>query len=129
MARALSLIIEEAVKAQASEIQLKPQEDRLLTQFRIGGALQDVLSLPLMTAAPLIARIKILANLSIADHRPQEGLFRVRVEVINQNVECKVAITSTKYGEMVILNLATEASSNVSIDIEKQVADLLSKIV
>ena len=129
VARALDLIIEEAVKAQASEIQLKPEEDRLLIKFRIRDTLHDALSLPSMTAAPLIARIKILANLSIAVYRPQEGLFRVRVGAINQNVECKVATTLTKYGEMVILHLAAETSSNVSSDIEKQVADLLSKIV
>lgn len=129
VARALDLIIEEAVKSQASEIQLKPEEDRLLIKFRIEGTLHDTLSLPLMAASPLISRIKILANMNIADCHPQEGLFHVRVGALNQNMECKVATTSTKYGEMVILHLSTETSSSVSSDIEKQVSDLLSKII
>ncbi len=127
VARALELIIEEAVKAQASEIQLKPEEDRLLIKFHIKGTLHDTLSLPLMMASPLISRIKILANMNIANHHPQEGLFHVRVGAIN--LECKVETTSTKYGEMVILHLSTATSSSVSSDIEKQVSDLLSKIV
>ena len=79
VARALTLIIDEAVKARASDIHLQPQEDKLLVRCRIDGTLHNMLSLPLSTATSLISRIKILANMNIADHhRPQDGQFSVR---------------------------------------------------
>src|ERR1035437_3940409 len=60
VAQALILIIDEAVKARASDIHLQPQEDRLRVRFRIDGTLQDTLSLPTATSIPLISRIKVL---------------------------------------------------------------------
>ena len=74
VAQALTLIIDEGVKARASDIHIQPQEDELRIRYRIDGTLHNMLSLPLMTATPLISRIKILANMNIADrHCPQEG--------------------------------------------------------
>ncbi|MFC2066679.1 ATPase, T2SS/T4P/T4SS family [Chloroflexota bacterium] len=61
VAQALTLIIDEAVKARASDIHLQPGEDDLRVRYRIDGTLHEMLSLPLMTAIPLISRINILA--------------------------------------------------------------------
>jgi len=73
VAQALILIIDEAVKARASDIHLQPQEDKLRVRYRIDGTLHDALSLPPATSVPLISRIKVLANMNIADrHRPQD---------------------------------------------------------
>ncbi|MFC1847604.1 GspE/PulE family protein, partial [Chloroflexota bacterium] len=79
VAKALSLIIDEAIKARASDIHLQPDQDALQVRYRIDGTLHEKLSLPLKTAVPLISRIKILANMNIADHhRPQDGQFTVK---------------------------------------------------
>jgi len=88
--RALSLIIDEAVKARASDIHLQPEEDDLRVRYRIDGTLHDMLSLPLMTAFPLISRIKILANMNIADrHRPQDGQFSIKTKD-NRSIDIRV---------------------------------------
>ena len=76
LVQALNLIIEEAVKARASDIHIEPEEDRLRVRYRIDGTLQDMMSLPLDIHRSIISRIKILSELNIADpHRPQDGQF------------------------------------------------------
>ncbi|MCK4273771.1 MAG: Flp pilus assembly complex ATPase component TadA, partial [Dehalococcoidales bacterium] len=81
VAQALRLIIDEAVKARASDVHLEPGEDKLRVRFRIDGTLHEMFSLPLMTMTPIISRIKILANMNIADHhRPQDGQFSVKTK-------------------------------------------------
>ena len=101
---ALRLIIEEAVKARASDIHLQPQEERLQIRYRIDGVLRPALSLPRHSDAPLISRIKILANMNIADHhRPQDGRFSV--ETKGRRIDIRVGTTPTVYGEMAVLRL------------------------
>jgi general secretion pathway protein E len=105
VAKALALIINEAVKARASDIHLQPQEDNLKVRYRIDGTLHDTLSLPLKTAIPLISRIKILANMNIADHhRPQDGQFTVKTKG-RQAVDIRVGTIATVHGEMATLRL------------------------
>jgi len=105
VARALALIIDEAVKARASDIHLNPQEDKLLVRCRIDGTLHNMLTLPLMTATPLISRIKILANMNIADHhRPQDGQFSITTKG-GQSIDIRVGTVATVYGEMAALRL------------------------
>jgi len=105
VAKALTLIIDEAVKARASDIHLQPQEEKLLVRYRIDGTLHNMLSLPLLTATPLISRIKILANMNIADHhRPQDGHFSVRTRG-GQSMDIRVGTVPTVYGEMAALRL------------------------
>ncbi len=105
VARALTLIIEEAVKARASDIHIQPQEDKLRVRYRIDGTLHDMLSLPWKTVTPLISRIKILANMNIADHhRPQDGQFSIKTKG-RQAIDIRVATIATVYGEMAVLRL------------------------
>ena len=74
-------LVDEAVKARASDIHLQPQEDKLRVRYRVDGTLHDVLSMPLMTATPLISRIKVLASMNIAEHhRPQDGQFSIKTK-------------------------------------------------
>jgi len=103
--RALTLTIEEAVKARASDIHLQPEEDKLRIRYRIDGTLHDMLSLPLKTATPLISRIKILANMNIADHhRPQDGQFSIKMKG-RLAIDIRVGTIATVYGEMATLRL------------------------
>ncbi|MFC1914751.1 GspE/PulE family protein [Chloroflexota bacterium] len=105
VAQALTLIIDEAVKARASDIHLQPQEDKLQVRYRIDGTLHDIISLPLMTASLLISRIKILANMNIADHyRPQDGQFSIETKG-RRSIDIRVGTIATVYGEMAVLRL------------------------
>jgi general secretion pathway protein E len=114
VAQALILIIDEAVKARASDIHLQPQEDKLRVRYRIDGTLHDTISLPLATAVPLISRIKILASMNIADrHRPQDGQFSV--EAKGRQIDIRVGTTPTVYGEMAAMRLLYKSRATMSL--------------
>ncbi|MDD5127111.1 MAG: GspE/PulE family protein [Dehalococcoidales bacterium] len=114
VAQALTLIIDEAVKARTSDIHLQPEEDRLRVRYRIDGALQEMFSLPLKTAVPLISRIKILANMNIADHhRPQDGQFSVKTN--GHLIDIRVAIIANVHGEMATLRLLDKSRATLSM--------------
>ena len=115
VAKALTLIIDEAAKVRASDIHLQPQEDKLLVRYRIDGTLHNTLSLPLATATPLISRIKILANMNIADHhRPQDGHFAVRTRG-GQSMDIRVGTVATVYGEMAALRLLDKSKGILNL--------------
>lgn len=105
--RALDLIVSEAVKVRASDIHIEPQTDKLRVRYRIDGMLHDTMSLPLSSHAPLLSRIKILANMNIADHKPQDGQFSVKIK--NQDIDIRVATIDTIYGEMGSLRILDKA--------------------
>jgi len=114
VAQALTLIIEEAVKARASDIHLQPQEDQLRVRYRIDGTLHDMFSLPLITVTPLISRIKILANMNIADpRRPQDGQFSVNTK--GRLIDIRVGTMPTVYGEMAALRLLDKSLATLAL--------------
>jgi general secretion pathway protein E len=114
VAQALTLIVDEAVKARASDIHLQPGEDNLRVRYRIDGTLHDMFSLPLMTATPLTSRIKILASMNIADHhRPQDGQFSVKTK--GRLIDVRVGSIATVYGEMVTLRLLDKSRATLAL--------------
>jgi general secretion pathway protein E len=114
VAQALTLIIDEAVKARASDIHLHPGEDKLRVRYRIDGTLQEMFSLPLVTLTPIISRIKIMANMNIADHhRPQDGQFSVKTK--GRLIDIRVAIVATVYGEMAVLRLLDKSRATLAL--------------
>ncbi len=114
VAQALSLIIDEAVKARASDIHLHPGEEKIRVRFRIDGTLHDMFSLPLSTLTPLISRIKIMSNLNIADHhRPQDGQFSMKTK--GRTVDIRVGIIATVYGEMAVLRLLDKSRATLDL--------------
>jgi len=114
VAQALTLIIDEAVKARASDIHLEPGEDKMRVRYRIDGALHDMFSLPLATMASLISRIKILASMNIADHhRPQDGQFSVKTK--GRMIDIRVGIVATVYGEMAVLRLLDKTRATLDL--------------
>ena len=115
VAQALSLIIDEGVKARSSDIHLQPQEDKLRVRYRIDGTLHDMFSLPLKTAGPVISRIKILANMNIADHhRPQDGQFSIKPKN-RQAIDIRVGTIPTVYGEMATLRLLYKSKALMTL--------------
>ena len=114
VAQALRLIIDEAVKARASDVHLEPGEDKLRVRFRIDGTLHNMFSLPLMTMTPIISRIKILANMNIADHhRPQDGQFSVKAK--GRLIDIRVGVIATVCGEMAVLRLLDKSRATLSL--------------
>ncbi|MFH1031960.1 MAG: GspE/PulE family protein [Chloroflexota bacterium] len=114
--RALALIIDEAVKAGASDVHIQPQEENLRVRYRIDGTLHEALTLPLGTANPLISRIKILAGMNIADHlRPQDGQFSITPKGRQEKMDIRVGIIPTVYGEMAALRLLYKARTLMTL--------------
>ena len=114
IAKALNLIIDEAVKARSSDIHLEPDESRLRIRYRIDGTLQDMISLPLNIHSALISRIKILADMNIADHhRPLDGQFST--EAKGRQIDIRVATAPTVHGEMGVLRLLDKALALIEL--------------
>lgn len=114
LAQALNLVIEEAVKARASDIHIEPEEDRLRVRYRIDGTLQDMMSLPLNIHLALVSRIKILSDLNIADrHRPQDGQFSA--EAKGRQIDIRVATAPTVNGEMAELRLLDKSVATLGL--------------
>jgi general secretion pathway protein E len=114
LVQALNLIIEEAIKARASDIHIEPQEDRVRIRYRIDGTLQDTMSLPVTVHRALISRIKILAELNIADHfRPQDGQFSTKAK--GREIDIRVATAPTVWGERATLRLLDKSLATLGL--------------
>lgn len=114
LAQALNLIVEEAVKARASDIHIEPEEDRLRVRYRIDGTLQDMMSLPLNIHLAIVSRIKILSELNIADrHRPQDGQFTANAK--EREIDIRVATAPTVHGEMAELRLLDKSVATLGL--------------
>ena len=102
--RAVDLIIGQAVKDRASDIHIEPQEDRVRVRYRIDGMLHEMMSLPLDVHAALTSRLKILADMNIAERRrPQDGQFTAKVGA--KAVDIRAATVDTIYGEKIVLRV------------------------
>jgi len=111
IAKALTVIIDGAIKARASDIHIQPEEDELRVRYRIDGTLQETLSLPLAAAVPLISRIKILAKMNIADHqRPQDGQLSVKPKD-RMEIDIRVGTIPIVNGEMAALRLLDKSKA------------------
>jgi general secretion pathway protein E len=110
LAQALNLILEEAAKARASDVHIEPEENRLRIRYRIDGTLHDTMSLPTNIHRALVSRIKILAQMNIADHfRPQDGQFSI--ETKGRQLDIRVATAPVIHGEMAVLRLLDKTTA------------------
>lgn len=99
----LDLVFAGAIKNDATDIHLEPQEKNFRIRFRIDGVLHDVAVLPLATFKQLLSRIKYLAKLKLDITHPQDGRFEVKV--LDESVDIRVATLPTSYGEAVVMRL------------------------
>ncbi len=108
-------LLEYAVAESASDVHLETWGDSLLVRLRIDGELIDVISLPGSIQPALIARIKVLSNLKIDEHRvPQDGRFRFQID--DNLVALRVSIIPGFYGENVVLRLLPESTRPLSLE-------------
>jgi len=126
LVQALNLIIDEAVKARASDVHIEPEEDRVRIRYRIDGTLQDTMSLPLNVHRALISRIKILSELNIADHfRPQDGQFSTVSK--GREIDIRVATAPAVLGETATLRLLDKSLAIVGLAELGLLSDSLAK--
>ncbi|MFC2060787.1 GspE/PulE family protein, partial [Chloroflexota bacterium] len=126
LAQALDLIVDEAVKSHSSDIHFEPEENRLRIRYRIDGLLHDMMSLPLTIHRALISRIKILADMNIADHfRPLDGQFTI--EAKGREMDIRVATCPSVYGEMAVLRLLDKSLATRGLPELGFLPDILEK--
>lgn len=111
----LDHIMEQAITLNSSDIHFEPLEHELLVRFRIDGIMSEILSLPVEIAHILVARVKILANLQIDEHRiPQDGRFRFELED-GSDLDVRVNIMPIFHGEKVEMRLLKSSARPLTL--------------
>ena len=111
----VAIILAAALKAEASDIHVETEEDKVKFRFRIDGALHDAASLPIDNWAKIISRIKLVSRLklNITTH-PQDGRFTIFMD--NKKIEVRVSTVPTSYGESVVMRILRQDASVFSFD-------------
>lgn len=107
-------IIKNAIKMNASDIHIEPQENFIILRYRIDGILKDIATFPKEITPALIARIKVLSNLKLDEHRlPQDGRFKA--EINNKKYSFRVSIMPIFDGEKAAIRILEEEGKNFSL--------------
>jgi type IV pilus assembly protein PilB len=115
ISKALTTILEYAVRAKASDIHIEPLEKSLKIRCRIDGVLREIMNLPKTIEPALVSRIKILSNLKIDEHRiPQDGQFAVAVA--DKKVDLRIAISPVVWGEQVVIRLLDKTGNTFDLE-------------
>ena len=113
--RLVDHVIAEAITTRASDIHLEPEEGGVAVRYRIDGVLRDTMILPRAAGLPLVSRIKIMAQMDIADRlRPQDG--RARVSVNGTRIDLRVSTLPASYGEKVVIRILDTRATVLSLD-------------
>ena len=115
ISKALTSILDFAVRSKASDVHIEPLENALVIRCRIDGVLRRVMELPKTIEPALVSRVKILANLKIDEHRiPQDGQFAVMVG--DKEVDLRIAISPVVWGEQVVIRLLDKSGTTMEIE-------------
>ena len=113
--RFVNYLIFDAIKQGASDIHIEPKETQLCIRYRIDGLLFSAMSPPHAMAAAITSRLKIMANLDIAERRlPQDG--RIRAMIQDRKVDLRMSTLPTVSGEKVVMRILDNNSISVSLD-------------
>ncbi len=112
--RLVSMLLTEALDARASDVHLEAYPDGLRIRYRVDGVLQEAPSPPRSMAPAVISRLKVMANLDIAERRtPQDG--RIRLPLQDREVDVRVSTVPTLHGESVVLRLLDKESGTLGL--------------
>jgi len=127
----VNTIIARAIHAKASDIHFEPFEKEFKIRYRVDGALYEMAPPPRRLAIPLTSRIKVMANLNIAERRvPQDG--RIQTILAGRQVDLRVSTLPTQYGESVVLRILDRTVVNLDLEklgIPKHIFDYICETV
>lgn len=113
--RVVDTLLEYAILEKASDIHIEPTDQEVSVRYRIDGILRKVMTLPKSAHAGIIARIKILSNLKLDEHRlPQDGRFKIKTT--DYQVSFRVSIIPTFDGEKVVMRLLPDQAQQLSLE-------------
>jgi type IV pilus assembly protein PilB len=108
-------LIADAVRKGASDIHIEPYEKTMRVRFRIDGALQEMMAPPYKFKAAITSRLKIMADLDIAERRvPQDG--RIKIKVLNRTIDLRVSSLPTIFGEKIVMRILDKTNLNVDLE-------------
>ena len=115
IAQTVNLLLEYAIKSNASDIHIEPREDYVQVRYRIDGVLKEVNKLPRNVHGALVSRIKILSNLKIDERRvPQDGRFKIKLS--SKQYAFRVSTLPITDGEKVVMRILDESNQAVKLD-------------
>lgn len=127
----VNLVIERAIDKYASDIHTEPEENCLRVRYRVDGVLQEAMVIPRMLRAAVTSRLKILANINIAERRvPQDGRFSMRIK--GRRFDVRVSTFPTIHGEKVVMRLLERSGSAIPLEelgMNKEVLDTFSQVL
>lgn len=113
--RVVDTLLKHAILQSASDIHIEPSEKEVHVRYRIDGILHDAMTLPKDVASGLVARIKVLSNLKLDEHRlPQDGRFKLQNE--NYKISFRVSILPVFDGEKIVMRLLDEGSHGLTLE-------------
>ncbi len=113
--RYVDLVLFQAIKERASDIHFEPFEKDFKIRYRVDGSLYEMAPPPIHLAIPIISRVKVMANMNIAERRvPQDG--RIVKQVGDRQVDMRVSSLPTHHGESVVLRVLDRSSVNLSLE-------------
>jgi type IV pilus assembly protein PilB len=127
----LNLVLLQAIRDKASDIHFEPFENEYKMRYRIDGVLYEMVPPPKYIAAALSSRIKVMADLDIAERRlPQDG--RISLTVQNNPIDLRVSVLPTMFGESVVLRVLDRSQANFNIEVlglSPEDCDLVRKLI
>jgi type IV pilus assembly protein PilB len=106
----VNVLISQAIADRASDIHIEPAEDALRVRYRIDGVLHEVMSPPSNIQAGIISRVKVMADINIAERRiPQDG--RITTSIDGRSVDLRVATLPTVYGEKIVMRVLDQSTA------------------
>ncbi len=127
--RIVDTLLEYAIFENASDIHIEPEEKSVSVRYRIDGVLRKVMSLPKKTLAGIVARIKILSNLKLDEHRlPQDGRFKIQTP--EYKISFRVSIIPVFDGEKVVMRLLNESNKILNLEqlgFQKQALEIIKR--
>jgi type IV pilus assembly protein PilB len=113
--RYVDLVLYQAIKEKASDIHFEPFEKDFKIRYRVDGALYEMAPPPIHLAMPILSRVKVMANMNIAERRvPQDG--RIVKQVGDKQVDMRVSSLPTHHGESIVLRVLDRSSVNLSLE-------------
>ena len=114
IAQTVNLLLEYAIRSQASDIHIEPREEYVQVRYRIDGVLKEVNQLPRNVLAALVSRIKILSNLKIDERRvPQDGRFKIKVG--GKQYALRVSTLPITDGEKIVMRILDESNKTITL--------------
>ena len=113
--RYVDLVLYQAIKEKASDIHFEPFEKDFKIRYRVDGSLYEMVPPPIHLALPILSRVKVMANMNIAEKRlPQDG--RIVKQVGDKQVDMRVSSLPTHHGESIVLRVLDRSSVNLSLE-------------